>query len=231
MRIAFDPRIRITYVPIHSIHPVSAARNMAVEDFFLKSDAEILVLFDNDVYPPNNIADAIVSMPEACDIAVMPYWIWGPDNFTVPCFGHWVDGTMVAPDPSTITPGWQLMGSGGTGCMFIKKRVFTSDKMTAPFFQIISDARVGQVVSEDIYFTGRATDAGFQVWINSDFICSHLRTVDLKEVNIGIVKILNTFVEKIQETYGAQGVELSSLIQELRPELKEAHKEFEEKRT
>lgn len=230
MRIALDPRVRISYVPIHGVHPVDAARNMAVEDFFLKSDAQILVLFDNDVYPPSDILDAILGMPEACDIAVMPYWVWGADDFTVPCFGKWIDGTMVAPDPATLVPGWQIMGSGGTGCMFIKRRVFTGGKLTAPFFKIVSDARKGQVVSEDIYFTGRATEAGLQVWVNTDYICSHLRTLDLKEVNFGIVKILDRFVTQLRQQYGDHGIELGSLIHELHPELKEAHRELEAKK-
>ncbi|HEY6766637.1 MAG TPA: hypothetical protein VI386_17900 [Candidatus Sulfotelmatobacter sp.] len=226
LRIAFDRRFKITYTPIHACYPVSAARNLAVE-LFLKSDAETLVFFDNDVYPPDNIADAIASMPPKCDVAVMPYWIWGPDNFTVPCFGRWTDGMMVAPDPATIKPGWQIMGSGGTGCMFIRRRVFTSGKLEEPFFKIISDAHKGQVVSEDVYFTGHVTDSGMQVWINADFICSHLRTIDLKEVNMGIVKILDRFTRKLTESYGDNGVKLCSLIQELHPELKEAAEAFE----
>ena len=118
------------------------------------------------------------------------------------------------------------MGSGGTGCMFIRRRVFTSGQLEEPFFKIVSDAHKGQVVSEDVYFTGRATEAGLQVWINTDFICSHLRTIDLKEVNMGIVKILDRFTRKLAESYGDHGVQLGSLIQELHPELKEAAEEF-----
>jgi len=222
LRIALDPRIHISYVPIHAVHPVDAARNMAVEQYFLESDAEILVLFDNDVSPPSNIADAILSMPRECDIAVMPYWVWSPERHTVPCFGRWEDGEMIAPDPSTVTPGWQEMGSGGTGCMFIKRRVFTCKKLAAPFFQIIADAQKGQTVSEDIYFTGRATEAGLKVFINADFVCSHYRTIDLADINLGIVQILNRFFIAIKEKYGDVGASMDSMIQELHPELKPA---------
>ena len=90
LRLAYDPRIVLSYVPIHSIFPVCAARNMAVRDFFLKHDSEVLVLLDNDVAPPQNLADAIVSMPEECNIAVMPYWVWLPnEKHTMICFGSW----------------------------------------------------------------------------------------------------------------------------------------------
>jgi hypothetical protein len=226
MRLSYDPRIRMSYVPVHAVHPVCQARNMAVDDFFLKSDSDVLVLFDNDVAPPHNIADAIVSMPAECDVAVMPYWVWLPsEQHTMPCFGRWEDDTMVIPDPSTLQPGWQKMGAGGTGCMFIRKKVFTSpDKLTGPFFKIISTEKRGQIVSEDIYFTGLAANAGFPTWVNTDFICSHFHTVDLMEVNQGTVRILDKFTRTLQEKYGDHGIQLGSLIQEMHPELLQAQK-------
>jgi hypothetical protein len=197
-------------------------------------------MFDNDVDPPANIADAIATMPAECNIAVMPYWVWLPSaQHTLICFGHWTDGTMAVPDPSTLKPGWQEMGAGGTGCMFVRRKVFTSpDKLTAPFFKIISTDTRGQVVSEDIYFTGLAAEAGFLTWTNTDFVCSHYHTIDLAEVNQGVARILNKFTGVLQEKYGAAGVTLGSLIQELHPELLQANKEaqsemrdaYEEKR-
>jgi hypothetical protein len=226
MRLAYDPRFIVSLVPIHAVHPVCAARNMAVRDFFLKHDSEILVLLDNDVAPPDNFGDAIASMPAECNIAVLPYWVWLPDaKHTMPCFGYWEDGVMIIPDPTTLKPGWQEMGAGGTGVMFIRRAVFTSpDKLQAPFFKIISTADKGQVVSEDVYFTGRAADAGFPTWVNTDYICSHYHTVDLADLNLGTVLILKRFTDVIQKKYGEAGVNLKTLIQELHPELQEASK-------
>jgi hypothetical protein len=227
LRLAYDPRFILSFVPIHAIHPVCAARNMAVRDFFLKHDSEVLVLFDNDVAPPDNVGDAIYGMPEECNIAVLPYWVWLPnEKHTMPCFGQWEDGVMIIPDPATLKPGWQEMGAGGTGCMFIRRKVFTSpDKLQAPFFKIISTSDKGQVVSEDVYFTGRAAEAGFPTWINTDFICSHYHTINLADVNFGTVMILQRYTEAIKKKYGDIGIDIkSSLIQELHPELLEAAK-------
>src|ERR1022692_3407703 len=80
LRLAYDQRIQFSYAPIHAVHPVCAARNLAVNEFFLKSDCDRLLIFDNDVCPPDNIADAIVNMPEEASIAVFPYWVWLPDR-------------------------------------------------------------------------------------------------------------------------------------------------------
>lgn len=224
LKIAYDRRIILSYVPVHAVHPVCAARNLAVNHYFLKSDCDMLVIFDNDVCPPDNVVDAILSMPEECSIGVLPYWVWLPDRkHTMPCFGYWQDGVMIIPDPANIKPGWQQMGAGGTGCMFIKRRVFESpDKLQAPFFKIISTAEKGQVVSEDIYFTGRAAEAGFPTWLNPDYICSHMHTVDLADINMGTVMILKKFTDTLTKKYGEIGVQLNTLIKELAPELEDA---------
>jgi hypothetical protein len=199
---------------------------MAVRDFFLKHDSDILVIFDNDVAPPSNVADAIYSMPKECNIAVLPYWVWLPnEKHTMVCFGYWEDGVMIIPDPTTLKPGWQVMGAGGTGVMFIRRAVFTSpEKLAAPFFKIIATSDKGQVVSEDVYFTGRAAEAGFPTWVNTDFICSHFHTVDLADINFGTVMILKRFTDTITKKYGDAGIKLQTLIQELHPELTEASK-------
>ena len=219
MKAAFDPRIGMTYTPIHAIHPVDAARNVAVEENFLPSSAEYLVMFDNDIVPPMNWLDAVLTMPEDCDIAILPYWVWGPKQFTVLCFGRWEDGQMIQPEPGTVKPGWNEGGAGGTGAMIIRRRVFESGKLERPFFKIISDAYRGQVMSEDVYFTGRCTEAGFKVYTNTNYPCSHHRTVDLKEVNLGIVNLLNQYVSTVREKYGDIGIDIDTLTRELHPEL------------
>jgi hypothetical protein len=217
---AYDPRLQLSFAPIHAVHPVCAARNLAVNEFFLKSNCDILVIFDNDVAPPDNVADAICSMPDEASIAVLPYWVWLPDRkHTMPCFGYWENGVMIIPDPTTLTPGWQKMGAGGTGAMFIKRRVFTDGKLTKPWFKIISTEDKGQIVSEDVYFTGRAAEAGHPTWLNTDFICSHFHTVDLAEVNLGAVLLLKRFTDTVQKRYGDHGIKLKTLIQELQPEM------------
>src|SRR5580658_1249386 len=227
MRMSYDPRLRCSYVPIHAIHPVCAARNMAVEDYFLKSPCDMLVLFDNDVAPPQNLADAIISMPKECSLAVMPYWVWLPvEKHAMPCFGYWKDHQMIIPDPGTLTAGWMEMGAGGTGCMFIRRKVFTEGKLERPFFKILSESRRGQVVSEDIWFTGRAAEAGYPTWTNTDYQCSHYHTIDLKAINQGQIMVINRFHEALSAKYGKLDVSIDTIVRELHPELQSAQKEY-----
>ena len=223
MRLSYDPRMRCSYVPVHAIHPICAARNMAIEDFFLKSPCDMVVLFDNDVAPPQNCADAILSMPPEANVAVLPYWVWLPvEKHTMPCFGYWKDSQMIIPDPASLKPGWQELGAGGTGCMFIRRKVFSEGKLERPYFKIVSESKRGQVVSEDIWFTGRAAEAGYPTWTNTDYHCSHFHTVDLADVNVGQVMVIKRFYDAIAEKYGKVGITFGSLIQELHPELKPA---------
>lgn len=224
LRIAFDPRIQINYLPVHAIYPVDAARNTCV-DYFLKSNSDLLVLFDNDVAPPIDVVEAVASFPEQADIGVLPYWVWLPeDKHTMPCFGRWENGEMVIPDPSTLLPGWQEMGVGGTGAMFIRRKVFESGKLEKPFFKIVKHETLAQSVSEDIYFTGLAAETGMKTWVNTDYICSHFHTIDLSEVNEGTVRILNRFVDAIKQKYGDDSIRIEDLIEKVQPELASAQK-------
>ena len=58
---AYDPRIQMSYAPLHAVHPVCAARNRAVNEFFMKSNCDLLVIFDNDLSPgqTRNLEEAI----------------------------------------------------------------------------------------------------------------------------------------------------------------------------
>lgn len=222
MHMAFDKRIRLTYAPIHAIFPVSSARNCAV-DKFKETDADILVMIDNDIAPPNNVMDAIVGMPPECDIAILPYWVWMPNlRHTMLCAGHYADGVMVTPDPETITEGWNEIGGGGTGFIAMRRRVFTEGKIPEPFFHIVIDPKKSQAVSEDIYFTGNAKEAGYRLFMNADFICNHYHTLNLAEVNAGIVQVTRRFYDVLTEKYGQFDETPESIFKELNPELQRA---------
>src|SRR5579862_2590196 len=65
----------------------SAARNRIVTRHVLPSAAEWLCMFDNDVVPPENFIEVILTAPPEADIVILPYWVWNPDGHPMLCFG------------------------------------------------------------------------------------------------------------------------------------------------
>ena len=67
-----------------------------------------------------------------------------------------------------------------TGCMLIHRKVF--DKVEKPYFEIPLDEDGLAACSEDIYFCGKAQEAGFKIWIDKRMIANHYKIMDLKSV-------------------------------------------------
>lgn len=210
-----------TYSPAFGVFPVSAARNKVVEEFFLKSDADWLVMIDNDIAPPQNFLDMLFDCPPEADILIAPYHIWDPDTMrTVLCFGRWENGQMITPDPDEVRPGWMAGGAGGTGLIAIRRKVFTEGKLEKPFFRIICNDYEGQTMTEDIYFTGKATEAGYKIFTNAKYVAKHFHSIDIGEVNQGICNLVCEYVDAVKQKYGDAGISTETLTRELRPELR-----------
>lgn len=177
MALAFDGRFRMSYLTIHSMYPVSAARNQAVREA-ISRDADWLVMIDNDIVPPFELADALVQAPFIGDIIALPYFVILDGNRLLLCVGN-LDGGMMKPLALDELPkgGWTRIEMAGTGCMAISRKVLS--RMEQPVFEIITDAVEGQKMSEDLVFTRRATKEGFTIWTNPDLMCGHYRTCDL----------------------------------------------------
>lgn len=191
--LTYQHKYLFSYQPIYSIHPVTAARNRSIEIMYETEEragrkAEWVVMFDNDIGPPQNVWDVLESAPSEADIVILPYWVWTSD-YPMPCVGQWKDNLMVTPQPDEMKAGWNEIGCGGTGAMFIRRRVFEDGRITKPYFKIKYDDIKAQAMSEDIYFTGMCKDAGLRLFTNTDYVCSHYRTLDLAQVNLGMCKL------------------------------------------
>ena len=217
MALGSGARYEMTYVPMNGIHPVSAARNRVVARF-LGTTADWLCMFDNDVGPPENVIEVVLTAPAEADIVVLPYWVWCSELRPMICFG---DLREVNRKPQMYphgypTPGWHEGEVGGTGAIFIRRCVF--QKVKKPYFKFIYDGDEEQAVGEDIYFTSSARKAGCRIFTNLDYVCSHYRTIDLAQVNAGVTSLLRRYVKAVQEKYGAHGIALPSLNEVLETE-------------
>lgn len=199
IKAAFDPRVLLSFGQVFNIHPISAARNLAVRDFFKYEKAglpkpEWLCMFDNDIGPPENFLDVVLSAPEEADVVILPYFVWKHDlNAPALCFGHWRNDQMESMAPEEVRSGWLEGGAGGTGAMFIRRRVLTDGKMPDPPFKILYDNYEGQKMSEDIWFTSEAYKLGYRIFTHTEYPCSHYHSLDLLTVSAGI----GTLVKKL----------------------------------
>jgi hypothetical protein len=69
------------------------------------------------------------------------------------------------------------IGAGGTGCILIKRKVLVElDKKYPRIFEFTTDIaeKYRRVTSEDIQFCERATDMGFEVWLDDRIRPVHL---------------------------------------------------------
>ena len=208
MALASGPRYEMRYVPMHGVYPVSAARNRIVTNNFLPSKADWLCMFDNDIGPPENVIKVILSAPPRADIVILPCWVWCSEKQALRCFG---DLRMVKGKPQMFlracqTGGWQEGGAGGSGAIFIRRRVFK--KLKKPYFKFLYDHDEEATVGEDIYFTSKARRAGCRIFTNLDYPCSHYRTIDLAEVNAGMDSLIRRYVKAVQKKYGEHGIAL-----------------------
>ncbi len=146
--------------------PVSAARNTAVAQF-LKSPCQWLVQIDNDQFPRFRILDLIKAAEAEGKFIV---------GAATPCVGKqglsW-NATATGPEDfyRQLPDGWFQPFLIGSGFLAVRRAVF--EKLSPPWFD---------TWAEDFVFCVKAQDAGLRVWAHSGFVCSHMKTFDLREL-------------------------------------------------
>ena len=166
--------------PAHNFCPAPAARNVAGK-MFLGTNAEWLLMVDNDMAPPDNLLDMIVNAGPDKDIIIPVMMMW--DNKKGQSFLCWKPvsqyGTKGEWDLDDAVA-YQELQSGGTGAIAIRRRVL--EAMPYPWFQYEYSENYELTTSEDVFFTGRARAAGFKVWGYTKAACGHFHTVDLLKI-------------------------------------------------
>jgi hypothetical protein len=216
IRMAFGTasgRYKFTWAPMNNVHPVSAARNRLCEYLLEKTDGDWLVMFDNDIHPPENVLDVILHAPADAAVILLPYWVWNPEKLLpLPCLGRWeadAQGKKQMVTQDYAGRDYHEIGAGGTGAIFIRRS--TLEKLPRPWFKIIYDDFEGQVMSEDIYFTSNVTEAGLKIYTHTGYICGHYRSMDLAEINAGMVGTIRAGFEQVRKQYGDLGVTVPTL--------------------
>ena len=191
MRMAADSRFHVTWTAptrndyVHNLH--------GVVNLFLEGDWDFLLNMDDDNPPTRNPLDLVA---EDLDVVGLPTPVWHnavpgdrPYYFNTYMLKPGTDGYMPAQDAAGFyAKGFQRVDAVGTGCVLIARRVLATlmrrckgNPMEAPFMRRWND-RGEAVRGNDLAFCERVKAAGFEIWTNYDYPCSHFVERDLIEV-------------------------------------------------
>lgn len=167
-------------VDIVAGYPVDRVRNQICRRF-LQSDAEYVLMIDDDVVPP---ADVLGMAGHGKDVVAGLCYAYVPSTgyYSVAYPEPGEDGVR----PPRLPIGDGLEGHGllemelvGSACLMVHRRVL--EVLDRPWFVTeLDEDGLFIADSEDFSFCRKARAAGFSVWLDSDRVCSHYRTLDMK---------------------------------------------------
>ena len=163
---------------------IDNSRNTLCRDT-LRIGADWLLMIDSDNAPVKN---PLHLLPDNKDVIIFPTPVWAskldPEIAIgrVPIYWNCMDWKgdkdgWVEHQPRT---GWQEIDAGGTGCILIARRVL--EAVPPPWFTRRLDEHGVVTHGSDYLFCQRAKEAGFKIWANYDYCCSHIKEIDLTSV-------------------------------------------------
>jgi hypothetical protein len=192
----------------YTYRPISANRNRIVKDF-LETDYDILVMIDDDNPPIQNIFKLIEYDK---DVMGVPVPIRDDNGIKWSVFNYsesYPKEVKYVAFPLDKRHGLQRVGAISSGVLIVKRKVL--ERVKKPFEDRFDEN--GCIInSDDMYFAYKVDRAGFEIWTNFDYYCSHYKTVDLLQMlkfqnmmyelgeNNGIKKAQGREVKKISMT-------------------------------
>lgn len=177
--------------PIPSKTP-ELARNTAIADFLRNYPKKTHIFFlDDDSPPQDNFAIEkllVKNRPVIC--APTPIWRYDKDmnhfhllwNTIVTAPGHTKDKPKlenigVDERPKKLYKCWR---AGGTG-LLIHREVL--QKLKPPYQKTVyNETWTDVLTSEDIYFSDKIRQAGFDIWVDPETVCHHFHKLDILDV-------------------------------------------------
>lgn len=163
------------------------ARNKLVEEF-LNSDCDLVWFLDGDVVPPDDVLDLITIHGDNWKLAgaVYPVFIVPPGMqdkeivFTVYRRYEGRDGLAAA--TFIPTQGTDFVEGIATGCIFIKREIFS--KLQKPYFEFKYDEETRDIKEgEDLGFCLKTDKLGEKFFVDFSLVCHHMKKVSLLEMN------------------------------------------------
>lgn len=173
------------------------ARNGIVEDF-LDSDCDVLWMLDSDVVPPVHVLDLVAHHYDKWQLAGAPYPIYSqvPGRNEMSILFTVYDGIDDKSSKRGIymcdapQSGTAFVDGLATGCLFIKREVFS--KLKKPYFEFKFDPEMRNISEgEDLGFALKCHDLGYKFFTDYGMVCKHYKRVCLLEMSNYAISMSN----------------------------------------
>jgi len=169
----------ISFYFTYYVSPVDRARNQ-IAHFFLEKDFTHLLTIDSDTIPPEDAIDRLLSHDKDVVSGLTPILRFAETNdweMYDNCFAQ-LEQASDGPRTHIVQrhTGLHKIFRCGGSCMLIKRRVF--EGLAKPYFKFIpTDDGLSHTKSEDIYFSENVVKGGFELYADSEVICTHHKTI------------------------------------------------------
>jgi hypothetical protein len=194
--VAMDKSSVVNHVIVNGAY-VLTSMQIIVGNALEMDNWDRLVIFEHDMLPPEDALERIAAYEPEHEIVGSVYFKRVYPHEAV-IYTEAIDGSTYLPlNPDSVAylvdnPRLHPAGAVGFGFTSIARHVLEKWDPDIPMFGM--DNRVG---SHDIWFCDRATQQGFNVFVDSSIVCEHLM-----ETPIGLAH--NQYVPKDQELSDAQ---------------------------
>lgn len=172
----------------HNFIPAAQARNVLARAFRDHTDAEWLLMIDNDMAPKSDLLNTLKDVPEDASIVVPKFYLWNDTKLdAILCWGLGDDR-----EGMEVGPRFYELAKAGTGAIFIHRRVF--ETVPEPWFWYPYNKDGGIEGTEDITFCQKAREHGLKIYGNGAVEVGHYHNV-----NISLIDALAQ--RKLQEGY------------------------------
>lgn len=190
-------RVELVY-PEECVHRIfhDYARNGCVEEF-LKTDCDLIWFLDSDIVPPTDVLDMILDNGDEWKVAGAAYPVFmTPEGYDSPqvvfcVYNKGANGGLHA--ARLPKSGTDYVDGVATGCMFIKREVFS--QLQKPYFEFKYEAESRQLIEgEDLGFCLKVNKLGYRFLTDYAKVCKHYKTIDLLDANNYAIQFANTAV-------------------------------------
>lgn len=182
-----DPRYDIKLYMPKNVQPMDAARNFCVKEF-LELDYDYLFWVDDDVYcPPETLHKLIQADRDIISAAPFCMKYEGDE-----CYPYISAVKFNSDGRYEIYHGRGIeeVDAIGGGCILYKRKVYEAKELERPYeFTYHRDGT--RSVTCDFMVHQKAHKAGFKTFVDFSLICSHVKEVDLKQLNKLLVRLKN----------------------------------------